>query len=296
MKKIHYLGFALTLFAILLSGCGTEEEVVGGSGLIEATDVIVSAETAGRIETLLFDEGTELQVGDTLVHIDTTRLALELVSAEAGRNVADAKLVTAKLNLQKAQEAEQYARSELDRVTRLLKTKTASQQQYDKLAHTHKETLIARDAAKAAIATIKAEIAKINADMNRIKRQLEDCYPTAPISGRVTEKYVETGELLAPGRPIAKIAKLDTVEVKVYLPAGDFAGVKTGDNAKVDTESGGEIYSGTVVWTSDEAEFTPKNVQTKKSRADLVYAVKVQIPNTDGKLKIGMPVFVTIGE
>ncbi len=295
MNKIQF-GTALLLLAVFFSGCSKEEEVVGGSGLIETTEVIVSAETTGRIESLLFDEGTELLVGDTLVHIDTTRLALELASALAGRNVADERLVTAQLNLQKAREAEQYARSELDRVTRLLKSKTASQQQYDKLAHTHKETLIARDAAKAAIATIKAEITKINADINRIKRQLEDCYPTAPIAGRVTEKYVEIGELLAPGRPIAKIAKMDTVEVKVYLPAGDFAGVKTGDHARVDTESGGEIYSGTVVWTSDEAEFTPKNVQTKKSRADLVYAVKVQIPNRDGTLKVGMPVFVTIGE
>jgi len=82
----------------------------------------------------------------------------------------------------------------------------------------------------------------------------------------------------------------------VYLSAGNFANITVGDKATVDTEAGGKTYQGHVVWTSEEAEFTPKNVQTEESRANLVYAVKVRVENTDGSLKIGMPVYVTIGE
>jgi HlyD family secretion protein len=82
--------------------------------------------------------------------------------------------------------------------------------------------------------------------------------------------------------------------VKVYLPAPEFAKVKIGDKAVIDTESGDEKYDGWVIWTAESAEFTPKNVQTKKSRTNLVYAVKVRVPNDDGTLKIGMPVYVTL--
>ncbi|MEW5995642.1 MAG: HlyD family efflux transporter periplasmic adaptor subunit, partial [Candidatus Zixiibacteriota bacterium] len=135
--------------------------------------------------------------------------------------------------------------------------------------------------------------ARLDADIDRLDRRLQDCYPIAPITGIVTDKYVETGELLTPGRPMAKISRLDTLWVKVYLPAADFARAKVGDPVVVDTESGGRQYAGAVVWTSEEAEFTPKNVQTRKSRANLVYAVKVRVPNSDGLLKIGMPVFVS---
>jgi HlyD family secretion protein len=110
----------------------------------------------------------------------------------------------------------------------------------------------------------------------------------------VTEKFIEPGELLSPGKPIARISRLDTVTVKVYLTTDKFAQVTLGDRAVVSTESGSQEYHGTVVWTSDEAEFTPKNVQTEEARADLVYAVKVCIPNPDRTLKVSMPVFVRL--
>ena len=110
----------------------------------------------------------------------------------------------------------------------------------------------------------------------------------------VTEKFVEPGELLSPGKAIARIARLDTVTVKIYLTTGQFAGVKLGDRTTISTESGDKEYAGTVIWTSDKAEFTPKNVQTEEARADLVYAVKVSVPNPDRTLKVAMPVFVRL--
>ncbi|MEE8575968.1 MAG: HlyD family efflux transporter periplasmic adaptor subunit, partial [candidate division Zixibacteria bacterium] len=104
------------------------------------------------------------------------------------------------------------------------------------------------------------------------------------------------GELIAPGKPILRIARLDSVWVKLYLPAADFASVKLGDAVTIDTETGSNRLKGRVIKTADEAEFTPKNVQTKQARADLVYAVKIAIDNSTRHLKIGMPVFVTMDE
>jgi len=287
--------FVLAIAQLLtFTGCGGENARIGGSGLLEADESIVSAETAGRVVSLRFDEGSQVKRGDTLLTIDPSRLELELASALAGKEVVQARLQTAKLQFEKSKESERFAQAERDRIANLVKSGTATQKQLDQLEHEYALAVLGRQGALANISASKAELEKIKADINRIRRQLKDCYPVSPMAGTITEKYVKAGELLQAGRPIAKISGLDTLWVKAYLPAADLVQIKVGDKATVDTESGGRNYTGKVVWTSEEAEFTPKNVQTKKSRANLVYAVKVRIPNTDGMLKIGMPVFVTI--
>ena len=179
-------------------------------------------------------------------------------------------------------------------MTQLLQSGTATQKQYDAVEFDHDRARIAHQTAEAGVTSLTASLEKIDADIARLQRQLADCYPAAPISGIVVEKYIDEGELLGPGKAIAKLARLDTVWVKVYLPAAAFAAVKLGETASVDTEVGGDPLAGEVIWTSSEAEFTPKNVQTEQSRADLVYAVKVRVPNPDHTLKIGMPVYVTL--
>lgn len=279
---------------MICNGCGGNGETIGGSGLVEADDILVSAETSGRVVSLNFGEGDMVSKGDTLLIIDPSRLELALKSAVAGQNVTDARLHTTTVQLEQAEKTEQYAKSELDRITMLYDSGTATRKNYDRLEYEYKQAVIARKMNQANVMSIEAELEKIKADIKTIERQLADCYPQVPEKGTIIEKYVETGELLSPGRAVAKIARLDTVWVKVYLAAGEFAGVKIGDGATVDTESGNNKYTGKVIWTSDEAEFTPKNVQTEQSRADLVFAVKVRIPNVDGKLKIGMPVFVSL--
>lgn len=291
MKHIALLFSAVALF---MAGCSGNEEKIGGSGLIETDQVLVSAETSGRVIDKRFDEGTELAVGDTLLIIDPTRVQLQLAAARASKDVAEAKLRAARTQLEQAKDAEAYAQTELERVTRLLKSGTATQRQYDKVKFEYTSAVSTKETAAAQIKTIEAEIEKIAAEIGRAQQELDYTHPLAPIAGTVTDKYVEMGELLSPGRPIASIANLDSVYVKIYLNAGSFAHVKLGDSATVDTESGGQTFRGAVVWTADEAEFTPKNVQTEESRAGLVYAVKVDISNPDHILKVGMPVFVTL--
>jgi len=294
---MKYLIWTITLAAaFLVTGCGDGNDKMGGSGLLETDEVTVSAETAGRVMSIAFAEGSRLSAGDTLIVIDPSRWELELASARAGRKVAAAQLESAKVQLAKAQDAEQYARKERDRVARLLQSGTASEKQLDQLEFELSQAILGAQSASSSVSSMEAQLAKIDADIDRIKRQLVDCYPLAPLAGIVTEKYVQVGELLSPGKPIARISNLQTLWVKVYLSAGNFANVTVGNKATVDTEAGGKTYQGEVVWTSEEAEFTPKNVQTEESRTNLVYAVKVRVENADGSLKIGMPVYVTIGD
>jgi HlyD family secretion protein len=275
-------------------GCADNGGPAGGSGLVETSESIVSAETAGRVLQHRFAEGSQVHSGDTLVVIDPSRTELELDAARAGINVLEAQLSAARTGVRQAVTAEDFARNELSRAEKLLSSGTGTDLKHDQAKYTFDQATIAAETARAQVATLKAQLQQASVNVARLERRLLDHYPVAPIDGLILEKFVDPGELLAPGKPIARIAQLDTVWVKVYLTTERFAGVKLGDPATVTVESADMTYPGVVVWTSSEAEFTPKNVQTEQARADLVYAVKVSIPNPDHTLKVGMPVFVTL--
>ncbi len=292
MRFTSVVFFAMIL--AILNGCGNSRSQVGSSGFIEADESVISAETAGRVDRRNFTEGTAVRAGDTLLVIDPSKLDLQLVALRAARQVTEASLSSAKLQVERAKKAEEFAISERDRVGRLVKSGSATQKQFDQLTYEATQASNARQTAEANTITTRAQLEKTDADIATLERQIQDCAPLAPISGVITEKYVEPGEFLSPGKAIAKIARLDTVWVKVYLTAEEFANVKAGDGATVSTEAGGKEFPGVVAWTSSESEFVPKNIQTKESRSDLVYAVKVRVPNSDGSLKIGQPVFARI--
>jgi HlyD family secretion protein len=235
-----------------------------------------------------------VSVGDTLVVIDPSNLELELAAARAGLDVLRAQLAAARVQVRQTTTAQEFAQSEFARVERLMQSGTATQKQLDQVQFERNQASLTRESSQAQVHILDAQLVKTEADIARLERRQADCFALSPLDGIVTEKFVEPGELLSPGKAIARIARLDTVTVKVYLTTDRFAGAKLGDRAVVSTESGGKEYPGTVIWTSDKAEFTPKNVQTEEARADLVYAVKVSIPNPDRTLKVGMPVFVTL--
>jgi len=280
--------------AIILTDCADNGGRAGGSGLIETAESIVSAETAGRVLQHRFAEGSEVHSGDTLIVIDPSRTELELDAARAGINVLKAQLSAARTGVRQAATAEDFAHNELERAEQLLNSGTGTKRMHDQAKYAFDQAVIAAETARAQVATLEAQLQQTRANVARLERRLLDHYPVAPIDGLILEKFVEPGELLAPGKPIARISQLDTVWVKVYLTTERFAGVKLGDPATVTVESAEMTYPGVVVWTSSEAEFTPKNIQTEQARADLVYAVKVSIPNLDRTLKVGMPVFVTL--
>jgi len=295
MKKSVFAYFLLSAAAALLTGCSGNNGTPGGSGLVETTEIIVSVETSGQLKALYFGEGDNIDLDDTIGVIDTTTVVLMLRQTEAARAAAVTRIDAARLGIEQADLGRTLAAKDFERAEALLKTGSVNRQQYDQLKTARDGAVLAEKQARVALRAAEADLAGIEVQLARLQEQYSDCFPTAPISGVVTDKYLDTGELAGVGKPLIKIADLDTVWVKVYLPPDDLSAVKLGDRAEVDPEDGREqMLTGRITWISSEAEFTPKNVQTREARANLVYAVKVTMANPDQRLKIGMPVTVAI--
>jgi HlyD family secretion protein len=294
MIKVAPMLITILLAGILIS-CSGGEKAPGGSGLVEATEIIVSAEASGQLEKINFGEGDKVARNDIIAKIDTTTTALQLERAHALHRAMMAQRKNALIRIDQAALDDSLAQKEYERIARLVKTGSANQQQYDRVENSSRQAHLAIRSASASLESANAELARIEADIALLEKQLADCRPFSPATGTVITKYVEPGELIGIGKPILKIARLDTVWVKVYLPPADLTGIKLGDRAEVDPEDGRDrMLPGVVTWISSEAEFTPKNIQTKQARADLVYAVKVTVYNAEEILKIGMPVSVRI--
>lgn len=285
----------LTIGLAGLSGCSDNNAVPGGSGFIEATETVVSAETAGRVVRVFVDEGTAVQAGNRLAELDTTTAALRLRQNEAVRREVAQRIAISTLRIEQAVQELDLAKKEYDRVSKLIDSGSIDRQLFDRTETRYNQAVLAHKQAVAEAESARAALARVESEGALLRQQFEDCFPDAPVGGMVAERYIETGEWVGAGRPLVKISRLDTVWVKVYLPPADLGKIRLGGRASVDTETAhGEPLAGTVSWISPEAEFTPKNVQTKEARADLVYAVKVTVPNPEGILKVGMPVMVTI--
>jgi HlyD family secretion protein len=285
----------IVVAAMVIMSCADNNTGPHGSGMIEATESVISAQATGRLEQLHFDEGYPIAAGDTIGIIDTTTVVLQLKQSRAARGALVAKIQSTKIQIEQAAGNDSLAQKEFNRISSLIKVGSANQQQFDQAKNARDQAHLAYQAAKVALQAAQADLARTDADIALLEEQYNHCLPLSPLNGTVVIKYAEEGELLSPGKPIIKIAQLDTVWVKIYVPPHDLTQIKLGGKASVDPEDGHtQPLSGTVTWISDEAEFTPKNVQTKEARADLVYAVKVTLPNPDGALKVGMPVLVTI--
>jgi HlyD family secretion protein len=275
----------------IVAACDRDNDTMGGSGFIEATSVVVSAETTGRLEALFTDEGARIDRGASIGVIDSTTVKLELSRAAAQRRAGITALDVSRITIEQAREDVDLARKEFDRVSSLIGKGSVDQQRYDQVKARYEQAQLAERQARATVAAREADLERIDAEIALLARRLENCYPASPVAGTVVDKFAEPGELLSPGRPIVEIAKTDTVWVKVYLPSKHLTAIELGETASVDPEDGTHApLEGRIVWISDEAEFTPKNVQTAEARADLVYAIKVTIANPEGILKIGMPV------
>ena len=295
MKRAAGFAIGVLAAASILASCAREQAVPGGSGFIEATEATISAEVAGQVKALRFDEGAIIARGDTLAEIDALATSLRLDQARAAKTVIEKKQRVAALAVEQAARTADLAAKEYERVTSLVTSGSVDQQRVDEVEHAYKQAGLARKQADAVLESSQAELVRAEADIKLLEKQLADCYPRSPLAGVVTAKYVDAGEWIAVGKPLARVAVLDTVWVKVYVPAGDLTAIVLGGRATVDPEDGrSRPLGGTVTWISPTAEFTPKNVQTKEARADLVYAVKITIANPDGILKIGMPVAVKI--
>jgi len=285
----------VTLLMFTLASCGDDGAVPQGSGFVEATEVSVSAEVTGTLKHLYVREGDKVAAGTPLALIDTTTYALRLAEALAQMHAAATNETMARLQVEKAELDSSLAEREYARISGLVDKGSANRQQYDQAETRYRQAGLAAGMARSAVRAAAADVTRIRAGIDIVKKQLADCTPPAPLTGTVVTTYADPGELAPAGKALVRIAALDTVWVKIYLPPGDLTRLKLRDEALVDPEDGRkEPIKGWVSWISPEAEFTPKNVQTKEARADLVYAVKITIPNPEESLKIGMPVMVRI--
>jgi HlyD family secretion protein len=285
----------LCLVVLTMASCGDDGAERKGSGFIEATEVVISAEVTGRLESLYISEGDQVTPGMALALVDTTTYALRLAEAVAQKHAAVTREAAARLQVEKAVLDSSLAEKEFSRISNLVGKGSASRQQYDQVETRYHQAILATGVARAALRAASADIARVAASIDILREQLGECRPVSPLAGRVLTTYVNRGEFITAGKPLVRLGDLDTVWVKIYLPPRDLTGIKLRDKALVDPEDGrSEPIEGWVSWISAEAEFTPKNVQTKEARADLVYGVEVTIPNPQEELKIGMPVMAEI--
>ena len=279
--------------AALAMSCGTEAEF-DAQGSFEATEVVVSAEAAGRILWLDAEEGTTVEPGVTIGQIDTLQLDLQRRQLEAQQ----AALLASRpdIRAQAAALREQIAKQEreLTRVQNLLRDGAATTKQRDDI---EAQIRILQSQLSAALSsldkstvTIDGNAAVVEAQIAALDDRITRCRIASPVAGVVLTKYAEAGELAAVGKPLLKVADLEHLYLRAYFTSEQLAAIRVGDAVTVTADFGGDQrydYEGRITWISPESEFTPKTIQTRDSRANLVYAAKIAVQN-DGRLKIGL--------
>ena len=288
MKRIIYIAAAM-----LAASCGTEAEF-DAQGTFEATEVVVSSEATGRILNFEVEEGMAVEANQMVGAIDSVQLHLQRKQLVAQQSALlgsrpDVKKQVAALREQIAKQNE-----ELRRVENMLKDGAATKKQKDDIEAQIKILERQLDATLSTLdkntSTINNNSAALEAQITALDDRISKCRIISPVGGIVLVKYAEAGELATVGKPLMKIADLDNIYLRAYFTSDQLAKVNLGDEVKVVADFGGEErydYTGRVAWISSESEFTPKTIQTKDSRANLVYAVKIAVEN-DGRLKIGL--------
>lgn len=288
MKRTLYI-----IVAILAASCSSEPEF-DAQGTFEATEVVVSSEATGRILHFDVKEGSPVTIGTTVGAIDSLQLHLQRkqLSAQLSALLGSRPDIKAQAASLREQIAKQ--RTERSRVENMLRDGAATQKQYDDI---EAQIRVLESQLMATLSTLDKNTSTINDNAAALEAQiaaLDDriakCRIVSPISGTVLVKYAEAGELATTGKPLMKIADLNNTYLRAYFTSDQLSRFKLGDKVRVTADFGsGERYDyeGRIAWIASESEFTPKTIQTKDSRANLVYAVKIAVRN-DGRLKIGL--------
>lgn len=286
---IKFLPFAA---AVIMAGC-SENNDYDATGIFEATTVTVSAETSGRILSFPVEEGDSVYAGQQVAQIDSTMLMLQLAQLGSQRQsaISSSPDIAAQVASVKAQIA--HAEEEKARVERLFAAGAATQKQYDDAA-ARLSTLQGQIQGMTSTlsknrSAVSGNASAIQYQREQIEQQIERCRILAPESGTILCKYAQRGEFAAPGKPLFKMADLNRIFLRSYFTASQLADIRIGQKVTVTADFGGDSqfeYPGVITWISQESEFTPKSIQTRDSRANLVYAVKIAVKN-DGRLKLG---------
>ncbi len=286
--KLRYLFFILPLAFASCNNNGNKSDAYGN---FEATEVIVSAQANGKLLTFNVDEGKLLKQGDLIGIIDTVDLSLKRQQLMSQKESMLSRLSNIHSQVEVFNQQKKNLSVDNDRIAKMFKDGAATKKQVDDIKGS-------MDVIDKQISSTETQSLTVEKDMKGIEKQIEQInesihksYIINDVNGTVLVKYTEPGEITAFGKSLYKIANLQDMILKVYVSGDQLAKVKIGIKCEVLVDKNTKEntkYEGIVEWVSDNAEFTPKIIQTKEERVNLVYAVKVKVKN-DGTLKIGMP-------
>lgn len=285
-------GNTIILIAVLLAACNTDKGGADAYGNFEAVETLVSAKGAGELLRFDVEEGMTLNTGEQVGVIDTTLLSFQAKEIAANREAiaSQNRNVAAQIAVQDARMADLLR--EQQRLKNMFADHAATRKQLDDMA----SQVAVLKKQTAAIETqhpgISAQIRALDAKEAQVRKQIEDLHIVNPIHGTVLAKLAEAHELAAPGKALYRIADMDTLELRAYISGAKLVDVKVGAAVEVGIDDGSKgvvRLPGRVSWVSSETEFTPKTIQTREERVDMVYAFKVRVPNANGALKSGMP-------
>lgn len=289
MKKIVFI--VIGVFAI---SCSDNKNEFDATGTFEAVETIIPAEASGIIKDLKVQEGNIVKENQVVGFIDTIQLSLKRDQLLAQIKATQSKKPDIKSQLDVYREELRQAKTDQKRMQNLVNADAATRKQLDdattKVAVIQKQITALQTQLNISTTGIDDETQTLNVQISQVKDQLTKSKIVNKTNGTVLTKYAEIGEMATIGRPLYKVADLSTIILRVYITGDQLPGIKLKDNVKVFVDATNKTYkeySGVVEWISDKAEFTPKTIQTKDERANLVYAVKVRVKN-DNYLKIGM--------
>jgi len=285
------------LVAIAAAGGCTKAEKPDAYGNVEATEVTVGSQASGQLLAFTPNEGQKLSTGALAAVVDTSALVLQLQQIVAQRTSTGSRVneFTKQAGVLEAQRV--VAERTYERAKRLFAQQAATAQQLDQAERDYRTLVAQIEALRAQRQTASVDVSSSDARVAQIRDQIRKSRIINPVSGTVLTTFVNTGEFVQVGQPLYKIANLDTVELRAYVTEPQLAQVKIGMPVQLTIDVGDQqrrSLTGTVSWVSSQAEFTPTPIETRDERTNLVYAIKVRVPNTNGMLKIGMPADVRL--
>jgi len=288
--KISKIIFGLILTSSILISCNSNNDLADGYGNFEAIETVISAESNGKLMSFKVNEGQMTQKGTNVGYIDTIQLSLKKEQLIASKTVIASKSrgVLSQINVLKSQL--KTANVSKNRIENLIKENAGTQKQLDDIngkIDMIKQQIISVETQNAPIVN---ELKSLDIQVKQLNDQIQKSVITNPVQGTILVKYAEANEITAFGKPLYKIADLGTMQLRVYVSETQLSAIKIGQEVTIKIDEGENMKSltGIITWIASEAEFTPKIIQTKEERVNLVYAVKVDVKN-DGSLKIGMP-------
>ncbi|MCE3228948.1 MAG: hypothetical protein K0S32_3499 [Bacteroidetes bacterium] len=286
--------FIIALTAVIMSSCTKGKNNYDASGTFEAEETIISSEASGVIKEFTIEEGQQLKAGEWVGYVDSMQLYLRKKQLEAQVKAGLSQRPDIATQLGTLKEQLKAAEKERIRFTNLVKADAATQKQLDDINNNIevlKKQIAAQESSLGIMSeSITQQSLPVMIQIEQLNDQLHKCNISNAVKGTVLSKYASVNEMTAPGKPLYKIADLSEIILRAYITGDQLSQIKLNQKIKVLVDDGADKYKeldGTITWINDKSEFTPKTIQTKNERANMVYAIKVKVKN-DGFLKIGM--------